>query len=441
MSETKQSKSTSWWSFYAMLAYLLFEFGRPQDLLPGLSIFYLGAFSFIALVAALVVQGQLDVSERQTVLFLVFLGFMVLFIPFVRNNHEAFHRTKGMVMTFACYLSVITFADSLEKIRRLMRFWLGIHLSLAILGIFKGGIGIGGWLEDENDFCMELNVAIPFAFFLSTAAPTIKARVFYIVSLGVFILANIATLSRGGFIGLASVGAYCWLRSSRKVVSAMLVVIVALFMYGLAPEKYWKEVSSITDDETVETGTGGERLYTWGIGWEMFLANPIIGIGPGNFPWEFGQYENGRTFRGHSIAGRQAHSFYLTVFPELGLVGVLLIEAMLISMWKSLRIVTKACDSATHSEHSKDVQEARMTAHAIEASMISFLVTSIFISTLYYPTMWVLLGFAVALRKAVSKSEVEWNHHVDRSEGPGHSLLPVRRKLSASSPRSPLLGS
>ena len=254
MSETKQSESTSGWSFYVMLAYLLFEFGRPQDLLPGLSIFYLGALSFIALVVALVVQGRLDVSERQTVLFLVLLAFMVLFVPFARNNHDAFHRTKAMFMTFVCYLSVITFADSLERIRRLMRFWLGIHLSLAILGIMKGGVGIGGWLEDENDFCMELNVAIPFAFFLSTAAPTIKAQAYYIVSLGVYILANMATLSRGGFIGLASVGTYCWLRSSRKAISAMLVVAVVLLMYGLAPEKYWKEVASITDTEETNTG-------------------------------------------------------------------------------------------------------------------------------------------------------------------------------------------
>lgn len=428
MGESNESDSASGWSFYAMLAYLFFEFGRPQDLLPGLSIFYLGALSFIALVVALLAQGRLDMSERQTVLFLTLLGFMVLFVPFVRNNHEAFHRTKGMVMTFVCYLSVITFADSLNRIRRLMRFWIAIHLSLAILGIMKGGIGIGGWLEDENDFCMELNVAIPFAFFLSTAAPTIKARASYTVSLGVYILANMATLSRGGFIGLASVGTYCWLRSSHKVVSAALVVLVVVLMYGLAPEKYWKEVSSITDDETVETGTGGERLYTWGIGWEMFLANPILGIGPGNFPWEFGQYENGRTFRGHSIAGRQAHSLYLTVFPELGLLGAFLIGAMLASMWKSLRIVTRACESAIHPEHSGDAQEARLIAHAIEASMIGFLVTSIFISTLYYPTLWVLLGFAVALRKAVVKSEIEWNRYTDRrGEGPDDSL-PLRRK-------------
>jgi hypothetical protein len=38
---------------------------------------------------------------------------------------------------------------------------------------------------------------------------------------------------------------------------------------------------------------------------------------------------------------------------------------------------------------------------ALEGSIIGFLVSSIFISTLYYPVFWLLAGFVLALRKAV----------------------------------------
>src|SRR5207249_1282997 len=41
-------------------------------------------------------------------------------------------------------------------------------------------------------------------------------------------------------------------------------------------------------------------------------------------------------------------------------------------------------------------------AYAMEASLIGFLVSSIFISTLYYPNFWVTMGFVVALRRIVT---------------------------------------
>jgi hypothetical protein len=38
----------------------------------------------------------------------------------------------------------------------------------------------------------------------------------------------------------------------------------------------------------------------------------------------------------------------------------------------------------------------------MEVSLIGFLVSSIFISTLYYPNFWVAMGFVVALRRIVT---------------------------------------
>ena len=58
----------------------------------------------------------------------------------------------------------------------------------------------------------------------------------YLGFLGAFILAAMASLSRGGFIGLASVGAYCWYRSPKKLNALIVVVVAVLFMLVLAPE-------------------------------------------------------------------------------------------------------------------------------------------------------------------------------------------------------------
>jgi O-antigen ligase len=41
-------------------------------------------------------------------------------------------------------------------------------------------------------------------------------------------------------------------------------------------------VSSIAE-EGASQGTGEERVYTWKIGWHMFLDNPVMGVGKETF--------------------------------------------------------------------------------------------------------------------------------------------------------------
>jgi O-antigen ligase len=388
--------------FYALLFYMLLEFGRPQDLVPGLGYLFLPMLTLIVIGLQLVKSGNVKFSNKQTILFLPLIGLMVIHGPIAANNFAAFQTFKGMVLTFIAYLGIITFVNSLRKMEMLVGLWLGIHVFLAIIGTVKGGKGVGGWLGDENDFCMQLNMVIPFAFFgLFWASNKVK-KITFAGLLCLYILAGMTTLSRGGFLGMAAVGAFCWAQSSRKVLSAFLVFLLISFILLAAPDKYWSEIASITDDQTEETGTGGERLYTWEVGWDMFLANPIIGVGQGNFPWVFQEYEAGRTFNDRSIAGRAAHSAYFTLLPELGLVGVCIFVSMLYLTRRDLVLIYRSyryrAKEGIDLDRVNDLKKAYLYANAMQASLIGYLVSSIFVSTLYYPSFWVMMGFIVALR-------------------------------------------
>ena len=225
----------------------------------------------------------------------------------------------------------------------------------------------------------------------------------YLGLLGAFILGAMASLSRGGFFGLAAVGAYCWYRSPKKLNALIVVIVAVLFMLVLAPEKYWDEISSSTSDETMGTGTGAARLYTWGIGMDMFYANPIIGVGQNNFPWTFSIYEGDRRFNDRSIGGRQAHSAWVTLISELGLVGIVIIGTMLVRCYKDLKLVrARFAPPDTRPRHGQIMQareDVRMyLARAMEGSLIGFIVSGVFISTLWYPSLWVMMALVVALR-------------------------------------------
>jgi len=396
--------------FYLVLASLLFEFGRPQELIPGLKLLPFATGLDVYLLLNVLMSGKLDLSRLQTKMWIPLVIVMAIHVPLAVNNFWALMTFKDMLLVFGLYLGIVTYVNSLEKMLTLIKMWMGIHVFLALMGTAKGGVGIGGWMEDENDFCMVMNMAAPFGYFLFFSATSVAEKMKYLGFLGTFILAAMATLSRGGFFGLASVGGYCWYRSPKKGNALVVLLIAVLFMVVLAPETYWDEIASSTSDETMgEEGTGGARLYTWGIGVDMFLSNPIIGIGQSNFPWTFELYEAGQKFHERSFAGRQAHSAWVTLISELGLAGIVIIGGMLLQCYKDLKLVRKKFASAeSRQKYGQIVQAGEdvrvYLARAMEGSLIGFIVSGVFISTLWYPSLWIMIAFVVALRNI---SEVE----------------------------------
>lgn len=393
------------WPFRLVLLSLIFEFGRPQEFIPGLRAIPLPSIIDALIAISVFMSGKVNFENLQTKLWLPLLALMVVHTPIAVNNFHAAMTLKDMVLIFCLYLGLITFVDSFQKLKTLVSVWLGLHVITAVNGILHEGAGLGGWMGDENDFCMTINMVIPFAFFMVFAQPSSMQRFRYVGLLGLYVFTVMVTLSRGGFIGMAAAGAYCWFRSALKIGSVFVVGLLLVFMMAVAPEKYWDEVKSSFTEEEMETGTGGDRLYIWGIGFEMFLANPIIGVGQGNFPWAFEDYEAGRTHMERSRAGRAAHSLYFTLMPEMGLVGVAIYIAMIIRNRKDIALIEKLAKAKAKKRlGEKEPEPDQFTvliARAMEGSMIGFLVSSVFISTLWYPSFWVMMGFIVAMRNTM----------------------------------------
>ncbi len=392
--------------FYLVMLALMFEFGRPQDFLPPLKVIPFPSLLDVSLFIAVVASGKASFAKEQTRLWVALLIFMALWVPFATNNYKALMNFKDMTLYFFLYLGIVTFVNNTSRMHKLVLMWLGVHGVLGINGILHHGQGVGGWLGDENDFAMEMNVAVPIAFFMNQAAKNQRAKLLYVLLLGLFVMSVVATSSRGGFLGLLAVGAYCWLYSPRKLMSLILGMCLIGLVLVAAPQEYWDRIHSITDDSTMESGTAGQRMFTWGIGWEMFLANPVFGVGQANFPWRVGEYMGTRTWQTKSLAGRQAHSLYFTLLPELGLVGVMIFGSMTYFNYKDTRgnklmpLMSRRSSSRRDEADIEDTQIMRLTLYgnAILGGMIGYLVTSTFISTLYYPTFWVIMALAVALR-------------------------------------------
>lgn len=402
---TAQSKSRL--GYWLLLTYLALEYGRPQSTFPFLEILHLPAIVSILIAINLLLSGRLSFSDLHTRLFLCLVGLMALHVPLAHNTYWAFQVGKMMLTIFLVYACFGIYVDSYKRIEMVLAVWLGIHIYLAISGVMKQGQGIGGFIADENDFCMTLNMILPFPFFLLLVEQNSWKKLLYAAMAGLFLAASVLTMSRGGFIGLVAVAAYCLFRSPRKLAAATALALLITMVVVFAPSQYFEEIQTIGEGAGEGT-TGQDRVYIWGIGWQMFLDNPIIGIGQGNFPFRFRPYEeasgNEEGLRGRSRAGRAAHSLYFTLLPELGLVGTTIVFLMTYHTFRDLAATRRLLNQ--HFSNSFDGVYIRRMAHicfAVEASLIGYFVSGVFISILYYPNLWLMIGFAIALRNAARR--------------------------------------
>ena len=408
-------KAESMIPFYLVLIYLFLEFARPQSLVPVLQYLHLPAITVTLIAVSLLVLGKLNIKDKQTILYMLLLLEMIVHGPIALNNYWAFTIFYTMGVTFIAYLGIVNLVDDNKKYDMLIKYWIITYIFLAIYGYFNAnlhlpkyrryGMGVGGFIGDANDYCMALNTILPFAVFSIFTAKRNLQKFYFIFLVCLFLFIIVLTESRGGFIGLVSVATYCWLRSNKKIVLTALIGLAVLFALVVAPASYWDEIRSIKTENTESNpyGTGAQRVYSWKLGWKMFLENPIIGVGQGNYPWNVGETEEqtGVNWKTRSIRGRAAHSLYFTLLPELGIVGSILYFLMIFFSFKDLKHIKDF--SKKHKDFSSDdnIKKAYYLALALEASLIGFLVSSVFISTLYYPNFWLLCAFVISLKKIV----------------------------------------
>ena len=393
-------------AFFLILFYLFLEYGRPQALVPPLRFLRLPSLAAILLVYSLITKARISLRDKQTMYFVLLLCLMIAHGPFAVNNYWAFMNFFAMFYNFIVYLSLLHFVDDEKRFHKLIDVWILTHVMVAIVGFAFKGRGAGGFLGDENDLCLTLNMVLPFSFFMAMVSKKSSRKFYYFALSCLFLFAIIVTESRGGFLGLVATGVYCWWKSNRKILSATIVAFLILLALAFAPASYWDEVRSIFHETEKENphGTGAARLFKWRAAWIIFLDNPVFGVGQGNYRWNVVFYEDKiGLFHERSMAGREAHSLYFTLLPELGLVGTFLFGLMVLSLIRDVRYVQRS--AAKRQGASAGGLPYESMAMAIEASLIGYMVTGVFISVLYYPSFWVLAGFALALRKTFDQKQ------------------------------------
>jgi len=212
-------------------------------------------------------------------------------------------------------------------------------------------------------------------------------------ALAVTVLSVVFSFSRGGFVALlVAFGVLVALRRPRffpLLFSASL--LIGLFQF--VPTSYQDRIATLLqltpNRNTVLTdisfrGRTSENLAAI----QMFLDNPITGVGIGNFEVKYQEYARkiGIDFRS---VQRSAASLYLEVLAEQGLVGII---AFLLLMFY---IIKSIFDARKYFLENGRIDEGDLTT-ALIASVAGYMTSAIVKNSAYSNAFWILMGIALS---------------------------------------------
>jgi len=244
---------------------------------------------------------------------------------------------------------------------------------------------------EANVLATLLLVAVVFAGALAAVAPrrVPLARPLALAAAILGLTAFFATFSRAGIVALATVLVVGLFYAGRWR-SALAALMVAAALVGSV---YVSASGSTAVDRLTSASTTG-RADLWTVGWRMVTANPIAGVGSGNYTTVEPRYllYPGTIERDDLILDEPlvAHNIYLHVLAEMGVVGLALFMAILaICLGSAVRAVGMF---RRHGERSLEV-----LARTLVVGLVGILVADFFVSEQYSKQLWLLLAMGPAL--------------------------------------------
>jgi O-antigen ligase len=414
----RKAKVQPEWHWYVMLACIFFEYVRPQDyFLPFLQPLRLpGILTLVATFIFFTNDKKYVLQERVFVLMLVFMFVCAETIVFSPNTRAVYNKTITLFWTYVAFVfPLFAVVTSYERYRFFFKYWIFLQTMLAIQVVMKGGTGPGSYLWDENDVAMAIDMAIPYAAYMAFLPGMAKKhRLLLLLAVLICIAGVGVSASRGGMVGMVATIIVVLLISRRPIknlmLAGLLVAAVIPIVLSNLPDAYKADMENINNPED---STRDERLWSWSIGWVMFQENPIFGVGAGNYDWTNHLYAHKSpmyTPKRKIMGGRAAHSLYFTLLPELGMVGVVVYVSII--SWVVRRFFQYRKFFNKQENPTEEMIFYMTMLKAMLGSGVAFLVAGAFITVLYYPPYWHLIGFFVLTIHLASKSFPEFGEMI-----------------------------
>lgn len=305
---------------------------------------------------------------------LVWLVFVVLAIPLTVRQIRSPRRQWGLIVmiVFTAWAVFSLIANPTLLGATFVARWIGAMSIVAVVGAYSwsefrlivaaplvvSGViqaAIGLWqhpgpgadfpyyetqVVSHGTYVHHSGLALILVFGITVAAVSMpsgrKAKVAWLVGIGVMAAALAGTLSRTGAVALILVwGAYVWgVSRSRRTYSSVLAasVIPFLFTVGLTFSGWFNRIGQSAAGNARHRTSGRTTMVSEAL--SIIGDNPILGVGPGGYVAELARRHP--TGQGWDLA--PVHVVPLFAAAELGILAGAIIAAVIVAFgWRALR--------------------------------------------------------------------------------------------------------
>ncbi|CAN5714353.1 hypothetical protein BH20ACI3_BH20ACI3_05180 [soil metagenome] len=388
-------------SYAGLFLFTVVLYFRPYELIPALSsltsLAFWVAFStlLVFLPTQLSLEGNLTTRPREVNLALLLVLAALISMPLALNPGEAWETfNKEFIKAVLMFIVIVNVVRTERRLRGMLFLALAISclLSFNAFNDYRSGRfafegyritgSIGGMFGNPNDMALHLVTILPIPVALMLGTRNYLTKVLYSFCAVLMVAAIVVTYSRGGFIGLVCVaGVLAWKLGRRNRLAVLLLTIVSIVLFiSLVPGNYMTRIGSIFDSSLDPNGSSSARSELFKRSVVVALANPLFGIGMGNF---------------HIVSIREAvtHNSFTQVAAEMGIVASVIYTMFIVAPFGRLRQIVRETSSKGRASR------FYYLAIGLQVSLIGYMVGSFFASVAYLFYAYYLVGYAVCLRR------------------------------------------
>lgn len=322
-------------------------FGRWRNPRPEPILFPRGWTKFLVLMLALNLVNAIFVAREPffaySTIFTQIKGYIIVFMManLIRTEHDfrilgyavaSILLIEGLIVMEQRFVGLIFTAENLGRL-----------VSLKSKVGESTLVRLAGTLNHPNDLAMYLNLCFPVSVFMLIIEKNRMRRWCLIAAIGLGLIAEIWSGSRGGWLGLSMAvggGVFFWSRKrgSNPFASLSVMVFAVALLFGAL------FASSETFRARLVEGDAGAaeiRYPLMDVAMEMIKENPVLGVGLNLYTREMVPYDRTSYFIAYRY-NHPVHNTFLMVAAETGFPSLLVLAAFVFFLIKeSLKVFNR----------------------------------------------------------------------------------------------------
>jgi putative inorganic carbon (HCO3(-)) transporter len=370
-------------------------------------------FPFAAIIAGVTLIGLVATKDPKKLpltpiilTLFAFTGWMVVTTIFAMYPELSLIMLNRVYKTMLMATVLVMLIKTREQIRMLIWVLAGSIAYYGMKGgvftILSGGHSIvwgpeGSYIEGNNEVALAFITIIPIMAYLYMTEANKWVKRGLAAGMVLCGFAALGSYSRGALVGIAAMLLFLWLKSPKKAVMGVVLILLVPVAVVFMPDKWTARMETINTYQEDSSAMG--RINAWYMAFNLAKDRPLVG----------GGYEiwNGTVFKLYAPDpndAHAAHSIYFQAMGEHGFVGLGLYLLLAFLTFK------KAMWIVRNTKKRDDLKWASQLATMIQVSLIGFGVGGAFLSLLYYDVPYYLMGLIVVVGEIVEtqlKQEAE----------------------------------